>query len=174
MRLEGKKVYLRELVLSDADGNYPNWLNDPEVCRYNSHGEKLYTKEMAKEYIKSITDNPKYKVFAVCVKENDTHIGNISLQSISYEDKSAEFAILFGEKEYMGKGYAKDASEVLLRYGFHDLKLKRIYCGTSEANIPMQKLAASLGMRYIETQPKAFKKHGMVYDIIKYEITKTL
>ncbi len=172
MRLDGERVYLRELCLEDANGNYPNWLNDPVVCKYNSHGEKLYTKEMAIEYIKSVMDNPFCKVFAVCLKSDDTHIGNISLQQISDEHKSAEFAILFGEVSQMGKGYAKDASDILLNYGFNTLRLQRIYCGTSEANKPMQKLADSIGMKFKQRQHKALSKRGLLYDIINYEITK--
>ena len=30
----GKRIYLREVRLTDADGNYGRWLNDPEVTQY--------------------------------------------------------------------------------------------------------------------------------------------
>ncbi|MEA1973664.1 MAG: hypothetical protein U9N34_10310, partial [Candidatus Cloacimonadota bacterium] len=52
---DNKRVYLRPLKLNDAEGNYPHWLNDPEVTKYNSHGDIYYTKAMAIEYIKSVT-----------------------------------------------------------------------------------------------------------------------
>jgi RimJ/RimL family protein N-acetyltransferase len=143
MKLEAKRVYLKPLCLEDANGNYPSWLNDKEVCRYNSHGEVLYTKEMAVEYIKSVQNSSTCRVFAVCLNSGK-HIGNISLQDI--KDSSAEFAILMGEKEFWGKGYAREAGEVLLRYGFEVLNLKSVYCGTSLSNIAMQKLAKALGM----------------------------
>jgi len=147
MILDGKKVYIRPLEPEDANGNYPKWLNDKEVCRYNSHGDVLYTKEMAVEYIKSVEDNPTCKVFAVCDKKSDKHIGNISLQQISHKNQSAEFAILMGEKEFWGRGFAKEAGEILINYGFESLKLKKIYCGTNAKNTSMQHLAVALKMQ---------------------------
>ena len=170
MKLVGKKVYLRYLHIDDANGNYPNWLNDTIVCQYNSHGDKLYTKEMAKEYIEFVTNSLAHKVFAICDLKTDKHIGNISLQQISEKNKSAEFAILLGEKEFMGKGYANEASKILIQYGFMNLKLHRIYCGTSILNIPMQKLALCLGMEQEGIKKDALFKNKEFIDLIEYAI----
>lgn len=54
MKLESNRIYLRALHVNDAEGNYPSWLNDKEVCQYNSHGDTLYTKEMVLSYIQSV------------------------------------------------------------------------------------------------------------------------
>jgi len=170
-RIYGKRVYLRPLALEDADGNYPNWLNDKEVCRYNSHGSISYTKEMAVEYVKSVQNNSTCKVFAICDKKSDRHIGNISLQQISYKDKSAEFAILMGEKEFWGQGFATEAGNLLMEYGFKYLKLNKIYCGTSEANVPMQKLAKKLKMRKIANSNRTMEKNNIIHNIVEYERT---
>ncbi|MEA2091899.1 MAG: GNAT family protein [Campylobacterota bacterium] len=172
MRLEGERIYLRELRVEDAEGNYPNWLNDPEVCRYNSHGEILYIKEMAIEYIKSTQDNPACRVFAICENLSKKHIGNISLQAISIKNRSAEFAILMGEKSFWNRGFAKEAGNLLIEYGFKKLSLHRIYCGTSEANIPMQRLALSLHMKKEGRRKEALFKNDIFYDILEYGILK--
>ena len=172
MKLEGKRVYLRPIMHKDAQGNYPSWLNDEDVCRYNSHGNIVYTREMALEYIDKITNNPLYAVFAICLRENDKHIGNISLQQISKQNKSAEFAILMGDKTQWDKGYAKEASKLLFDYGFGQLDLHRIYCGTSEANIAMQRLALSLGMELEGKRKEAMIKNDKFYDIFEYGIIK--
>lgn len=174
MNLIGERVYLRPLHVNDANGDYPNWLNDKEVCQYNSHGDKLYTQEMALSYIQSIQNSLTCKVFAICDKKSDTHIGNISLQAISKTNESAEFAILLGNRAFWGKGLSKEAGRLLIDYGFGELKLHRIYCGTSEANIPMQHLALALGMELEGKRKEAMKKNGKFYDILEYGIlTKT-
>lgn len=170
MKLIGKRVYLRYLKMDDANGNYPNWLNDPVVCKYNSHGEKLYTKEMAKEYIDFVTNSTIHEVFAICDIKTDKHIGNISLQQISSKNNSAEFAILLGERDFMGKGYANEASKLILNYGFERLSLHRIFCGTSKYNTPMQKLALSLNMTQEGIQKDALYKNNEYIDIILYSI----
>ncbi|MDX9744028.1 MAG: GNAT family protein [Arcobacteraceae bacterium] len=170
MQLVGKNIFLRPLKAEDANGNYPNWLNDKEVCRYNSHGDTLYTKEMALSYIQSVQNNPTCKVFAICLKENNLHLGNISLQSISKKNQNAEFAILMGEKSFWGRGFSKEAAELLLAYGFNELKLHRIYCGTSEANVAMQRLALSLGMELEGRRKEAMYKNGEFLDVLEYGI----
>lgn len=168
----GKHIYLRLLQESDAEGNYPNWLNDKEVCRYNSHGDTLYTKEMALSYIKSTQNNPTCKVFAICDNETDKHIGNIALQAISAKNQSAEFAILMGEKSIWGRGFSKEAAKLLFAYGFNELNLHRIYCGTSEANIGMQRLALSIGMELEGRRKEAMYKNGRFFDVLEYGIIK--
>ena len=165
MKINGERIYLRPLHINDADGNYPSWLNDKVVCQYNSHGDILYTKKMALSYIQSVQNNPTCNVFAICDKVSDKHIGNIALQAISSKNQSAEFAILLGDKAFWGKGLSKEAGKLLIDYGFHTLKLHRIHCGTSEANIPMQHLALALGMKLEGRRKEAlFKK---VEDLVK-------
>lgn len=170
MKLETEHIYLRPLHEEDAEGDYPSWLNDQEVCQYNSHGDILYTKEMALYYIQSVHNNPTCKVFAICDKLTNKHIGNISLQAISTKNQSAEFAILLGNKAFWGKGLSKEAGKLLIAYGFNDLNLHRIYCGTSEANTPMQRLALSLGMELEGRRKEALFKNNRFYDILEYGI----
>jgi RimJ/RimL family protein N-acetyltransferase len=168
MRLQGSRLYLRPLELGDAEGNYPEWLNDPEVCRWNSHGEILYTKAMALEYIESVRNAASAKVFAICMKDGDRHVGNISLQSISERNCSAEFAILIGEKEVYGQGVGYEAAGLLFTYGFEALHLHRIYCGTPVPNIGMKKLAKKLGMHEEGQRKEAFCKGDTFYDVVEY------
>jgi len=168
--LQGKNIFLRELCLQDAQGNYPNWLNDPEVTKYNSHGERTYTKEMAMEYIQMVTDSPSNKVFAIIDLASQQHIGNISLQAINTKARNAEFAILIGEPSVYGKGVGKEAGDLLLDYGFKALKLHRIYCGTSSNNLGMQKLALKLGMQQEGIRRDGLLKNGEFADIIEYGI----
>ena len=170
MKIEGENLYLRPLHVNDALGDYPSWLNDKEVCQYNSHGDILYTQEMALSYIQSVQNSLTCKVFAICDKTSDKHIGNISLQAISTKNQNAEFAILLGDKAFWGKGISKEAGKLLLDYGFTILKLHRIYCGTSEANIPMQHLAISLGMEFEGRRKETLYKNGIFYDILEYGI----
>lgn len=168
MKLQGSQIYLRPLELSDSNGSYPNWLNIPEVCRYNSHGESLYTSEMAHAYIASTIDNPTIKVFAICLNNNDQHVGNISLQQVSVKNQSAEFAILIGEPSIYGKGIGYEAGQLLLEYAFTTLNLHRIHCGTHIDNLGMQHLALKLGMIKEGIRREAIFKNNQFADIVEY------
>lgn len=174
MRLEGEQLYLRPIEERDAEGNYPHWLNDPDVCRYNSHGDVTYTREMAQAYIASVTDNPAYAVFAICLRKDNRHVGNIALQQISAKNRSAEFAILIGEPSVYGKGIGYEAGKLLLDYAFHTLKLHRIYCGTHIENIAMQHLALKLGMSEEGRRREAIFKNGKFADVVEYGLLTTI
>lgn len=170
MKLEGRHIYLRPIALSDADGAYPSWLNNPEVCRYNSHGETLYTKEMAQSYIKSVMENPHTAVFAICLRADERHVGNIALQQISLKNRNAELAILIGEPSVYGSGIGFEASLLLFDYGFNTLCLHRIYCGTHHENKGMRSLAEKLGMTQEGYRREALFKNGQFADIVEYGI----
>lgn len=164
-------VSLRALHLKDAEGNYPNWLNNPEVTKYNSHGDIHYTKKMAEDYITFVQESKTQHVFAIIYEQN--HIGNISLQNIDYKNNSAEFAILIGEPLNYAKGIGFKAGKLLLTHAFNTLTLHRIYCGTSSKNVAMQKLALKLGMKEEGRRIQALYKNKEYVDVIEYGILRS-
>ncbi|HEY3375033.1 MAG TPA: GNAT family N-acetyltransferase [Candidatus Aquicultor sp.] len=170
--LIGQNIYIRSLREDDLEGNYIQWLNDSEVCKYNSHHTFPYSEGSAEAYIKSTFNSQNALVLAIVLQENDLHIGNVALQNIDFVSRSAEFAILIGEKDYWGKGYSKEAALLVLSHGFMELNLHRIYCGTSIENIPMQRLAIYLGMIEEGRKREALFKHGRYIDTIEYSVLK--
>jgi len=170
--LDGKEIYLRPLLISDINENYIGWLNDSKVCKYNSHHIFPYNQHQAEEYLKAISLSKEVLVLAIVIKKSKKHIGNVSLQRIDLLNSNAEFAILLGDKNYWGKGIAKQASLLIMTHGFLALNLHRIYCGTAAGNIPMQKLAKYLGMHEEGRRKEAQFKNGAYNDALEYGILK--
>jgi ribosomal-protein-alanine N-acetyltransferase len=168
--LIGDKLYLRPLEKTDINGNYVSWLNDAEICQFNSHHFFQYSKEKAEDYIAKVNRSSSEIVLAIVCKENDLHIGNISLQNINLLSRNAELAILLGDKNYWGKGYSKEASKILVNHGFTELNLHRIYCGTSADNLAMQNIAGYLGMQQEGRRLEALYKSGKYVDIVEYGV----
>ena len=170
--LKGNLVYMRALEKKDAEGNYFQWLNDEEVCRYNSHAVFPNTEAGMNAFLDSQHTAKDRIVLAIVTNRENLHIGNISLQNIDWISKTAEFAILLGEKEFWGKGYSTEASLLMCDYGFTKLNMHRIYCGTSEKNIGMQKLASKMKMQQEGVRRSALFKNGEYHDIIEYGVLK--
>lgn len=168
--LKGNQIYLRALTISDAEGNYRNWLNDHEVVQFNSHGRFPMTLDKLVSYINSTTSSTNTLILAIVDANTNNHIGNISLQSINWIDRNAEIAFLLGEKSYWGKGIMYEAGSILLKHAFDVLNLHRVYCGTSEENKGMQKLAQKLGMVQEGKRMEAIFKDGNYYNIIEFGI----
>lgn len=171
--LKGERIHLRALERKDVDGNYFQWLNDPEVCQFNSHAIFPNTESSMFEFLESQHKAADKVVLAIIDSETDIHIGNLSLQRIDWLCRQAEFAILVGEKEYWGKGYSTEAAILICNYGFTTLNLNRIYCGTSELNVGMQKLAAKLKMKKEGVRREALFKNGQHNDLFEYGVLRS-
>lgn len=170
--LTGERVILRGLTMQDLDGPYVSWLNDAEVCAHNSHHIYPYSREQGADYIKGTQGSRSALVLAVVLKETDEHIGNMTLQNINSISQNAEFAVLMGVKEHWGKGLAKEAAFLISHHGFTELNLHRIYCGTNETNIGMQKLAEYLGMKLEGRSREAQYKAGRYNDVLHYGVLR--
>ena len=168
--LVGERLVLRALEESDADGEYPGWLNDEEVSRGNAHHRHPYTRESALDYIRRSRASIEELVLAMALKDSGRHIGNITLKRIDPVYRSAEFAILLGARDSSGQGYSKEAGRLLCDHGFFTLNLRRIHCGTFESNVPMQKLAEHLGMHLEGRRRQAAFKDGRWLDVLEYGV----
>jgi ribosomal-protein-alanine N-acetyltransferase len=169
--LKGENYILRPLTIEDVQGNYKNWLNDPEVNSYNTHARFPRTENYLVDYVNSLNNLNNIIVLAIVDPlENNKHIGNISLQSINWIDRSSEIAFILGEKTYWGKGVMFECGKLLIEHAFKTLNLNRIACGTSSLNVGMQKLAIKLGMSQEGIRKNAIFKNGIYADIIEYGI----
>lgn len=169
----GNSVSLRVLEERDVDGPYATWLNDPEVCRFNSHARFPVGKEELKKYVREAKQTSSMQVFAIVTKRGETHIGNISLQNINYIDRSAELAIIIGDKRYWGKGIGLEAWKLIMNYGFRILNLHRLYCGCADKNLGMRKIAEKSGMKPEGRRREAFFKDGGYDDTLEFGILET-
>lgn len=170
--LKGEQIYLRALEEKDLEGNYFQWLNDEEVCKFNSHALFPNTMTKMRDYFESTQQGSSQVVLAIVSIDGDKHLGNISLQGINWVDRTAEFAILLGERAFWGKGISSEAALLICDYGFKRLNLNRIYCGTSEENVGMQKLAVKLKMQKEGVRRKAIYKFGEYKDMWEYGVLR--
>jgi ribosomal-protein-alanine N-acetyltransferase len=168
----GEKIYLRPLDLNDLNGNYINWLNDPIVTLQNSHHLFPNSKIDLENYIRNAYVSNDKLPLAIVDINNDKHIGNISLVDINYINRRANWGLVIGEKEYWGKGVAKEASILILKHAFETLNIKRIFSGTTEKNIGGQKLMEAVGMIREGISRKHIYKNGEYLDIVNYGVLK--
>jgi RimJ/RimL family protein N-acetyltransferase len=170
--LIGERVYLRALRDEDADGPYAGWFNDEEVCRGNSHHVHPYTREAAVAYIRETRNRKDCLVLAIALIDGAPHVGNVALQRIDPIARSAEFAIVIGEREAWGKGIGKEAGRLICQHGFSALNLNRIHCGTFESNDAMRRLAVDLGMREEGRRREAAFKDGRFVDLVEFGVLR--
>ena len=144
MTLEGKKVRLRPLSLEDID-HVMMWVNDPEVTRTLLIGRYPMSREAEREWIEArMKPSATETVFAIETKEGQ-YLGGINLFRIHPVERHAELGIVIGRKSAWGKGYATEAMELLIRYGFCELNLHMIYLGVMASNAAAKRVYERLG-----------------------------
>lgn len=170
--LIGEIVYLRTITEADLTPRYRDWFNDKEVCGGNSHHRFPNYDENMRDYYESTIQSRNNLILAICDKETDLHIGNVSLQEIDTVNQSAEFAIIIGDKNFWKKNCGREAMKLIVSHGFQELNLHRIYFGTYDNNTGMQNLGLSFGFREEGRFKEAVWKGGGWKDIIHYAILR--
>jgi ribosomal-protein-alanine N-acetyltransferase len=170
--ITGEKVFLRTITERDLTAAYRDWLNDEDVNRYNSHHRFPNYDEDMREYYETVIKSRENIVLAICDAATKEHIGNIALENINFINRSAELAILIGEKSHWGKGAGKEACALLIRHAFDTLNLHRVYCATSSENAGMQALARALGFTEEGRSREAQFKNGGFNDFIHFGLLK--
>lgn len=164
--LKTDRLCLEPLNLKHANEKYVNWLNDPDVYKYlDTRGGQ--TIDTIKEFI-TIQNNHKIYIWAIIDKKSNNHIGNIKIDPINKMHQFGEYGILIGDKDYWGKGYAKEASEAVIDFFFNNNNyLRKINLGVVKNNVGAVKLYKKLGFK----QEGYLEKH-LVYDGIEEDVIR--
>jgi UDP-4-amino-4,6-dideoxy-N-acetyl-beta-L-altrosamine N-acetyltransferase len=104
--------------------------------------------------------------FVIVALETNRVVGTIGLSHIDRRHRRAEYGVLLGEPEARGKGYAADASRLLLRYAFEDLRLQRVFLHVFADNAPALRLYERLGFKTEGCLRQHLVKDGRPRDVL--------
>ncbi len=131
--LEGERVVFRPYNEDDLDLIFV-WFNDPVVTYYMFTGQRPQTKGALRDAMEKDVQSEKNVVFTVIDKESQEAVGVVGLYDIHPTAHKAEMRIIIGNKNFWGKGYGTEITELITYYGFGRLNLNRIYLGFTDEN----------------------------------------
>src|SRR5207247_2890820 len=102
-------------------------------------------------------------ILAICLRESQRHIGNITLNSILWVHGSAELSIMIGAKDLWGKGLGKEAISAVSQHAFHSMGLRRLWA--ESPNPAFNRAVRALGWRHEGTKRRAFLLDGELVDV---------
>ena len=114
---------LRKLEEKDAELMF-EWMHDSSVVEHLQTDFESKTIEDCKAFIKDANNDNTTHLHMAIINDQDEYMGTVSLKNITKND--AEFAITI-RKVAMGQGYSRYAMKEIIRIGFEELKLNRIY-----------------------------------------------
>ncbi|MCP4633875.1 MAG: GNAT family N-acetyltransferase [candidate division Zixibacteria bacterium] len=171
--LKTKRLVLRPFNLDDAP-QVQKLAGDKEIARTTLLIPHPYKDSDAKEWI--ITHKPMLKedksvTYAVILAETDDLIGAIGL-TLSKKYEHAELGYWIGVP-YWGKGFCTEAANGVLKYGFNELGLHRIFAHHMTSNPASGKVMDKIGMLYEGCCRQHVKRWDEYHDIKLYGILKS-
>jgi len=145
--LEGERIYLRDVRLSDVNESYYRWLNDPKVTRFLEIRYTPHSIEDIRRFVEEMDGKPDEVFLAICLKDGGRHIGNIKLGPINRIHRFADISLLIGEKECWGRGYATEAIAAIVRFAFNVQNLNKLRAGCYSENRGSEKAFLKVGFR---------------------------
>ncbi len=162
--VEGDRVYLRDLLVSDIGPAYHRWMNDSETTQYLESRFGDNSLQGIRDFVSSATANSDIIFFAIISKDDDKHIGNVKIGPVNHAHKFADVGIMIGEKDYWGKGFATETIKLIISYAFNVLKLHKLNAGCYELNKGSENAFKKAGFVQEGIRKKHFKYNGKFID----------
>ncbi len=170
--LTGDKVGLRAMRREDLP-TYQNWLNDKVVTEYLEMGWGPYSEVDLEATYQETLDNKKAMVFVICDLKTGKPIGTAGLYLIHWPGRRAQYRILIGDRNYLGKGIGTAVNKMIVKHGFERMNLNTIYLGVNAENIGAFKSYENAGFIKDGVHREFVYNNGRYYDSIAMSILRS-
>ena len=172
-RIETKRLILRDYLPEDWERVHA-YGGNPEFSRFEAWGPNSPedTRKFVNDMVLQASQTPRFKFdFAICLKESALLIGGCGIR------REAELSCIANlgwavHPEFQSKGYATEAAEALVRFGFDHLQLKIIYATCDARNTASFKVMEKLGMERVGLLKGDRMQKGHLRDTLRYEFTE--
>ncbi len=158
-------ILLRRIEPKDLDALYDQ-KNDPEVAALLGGFTTGYSRGELKDWLEHHRKRPDECMWAIARLEDDTCLGHVGFYQIDHRIRSAEFAIMIGDRTRWGSGIGYACTKFAINYGFGELNLNRIHLSTLSSNERAIRLYQALGFHEEGRLRQAQYKGGHYLDVI--------
>ena len=168
-----KDVFMGSLVrLSAFDPQemskaFPRWNSNSEYFRLlNSSARPLQSSKAALKWMEEEVNELPLDgyYFGIRTLAEDKLIGELGLDVVNWPGRDAFVGLGIGETEYWSKGYGTDVMNVLLRFAFMEINLRRVSLGVFEYNPRAIRSYEKVGFRHEGRMRGLLKREGRRWD----------
>jgi RimJ/RimL family protein N-acetyltransferase len=109
--------------------------------------------------------SPASYFFSIRTLAADKLIGELSLDVVTWPGRDAFVGLGIGETEYWSRGYGTDVMNVLLRFAFTEINLRRVTLSVFEYNPRAIRSYEKAGFRHEGRMRKVLNKEGKRWDV---------
>lgn len=152
--LETERLLLRQFTAADED-NLVMLDSDPDVMKFLTGGvptpRAAIHDDILPAFLRSYDHFPGFGVWATLERASGDFIGWVGLrppEGGGPENVTVGYRL---QRAFWGKGYATEAASALIRKGFTELGVQRVYATTYQDNIASQRVMEKLDMTLVRT-----------------------
>ena len=127
------RVYLRRLTPEDVTDIYIEWFRDSIVTEFLNSRD--LTQDDVTRYIVEGAEKKIHYMYGIFDDETDLHIGNIKVGPIQWDNLVSDLVCVIGDRNYWGKGLAKEAIRLGNRVAFDVHGMRKVSGGIASGNI---------------------------------------
>ncbi len=125
--LKGEYVGLRSVEKNDLP-ILLEWRNQPEYRQFFREYRELNLENQNRWFDIKVMEDSSTIMFTIIDLQNGEILGACGLCYIDWINRNADFSIYIGKDNiYIDKKYAYDAARVMMKYGFEELNLHRLW-----------------------------------------------
>lgn len=155
-----KKIDLKRVEKKDLE-QLRLWRNEPDLRKYFREHKDITETDQLNWYESKVLNDPNQYNFSIFAK--DKLIGHCGLYYVDWINRSAEFGIYVGDRDYRNGGYGSESLRALVKFGFEDLNLNKIWCEVYSNNESIH-VYKHLGFVYEGTLRDAYFNEGRYWD----------
>jgi len=152
----------------DISPNQRSWRNVPGMMRWFRQNHMI-TRSQQADWVERIEEDPTIEMFGIRADHHEC--GTIGLTGIDRDHRKAEYSILIAA-DYQQRGIGCVALALLLRYGFLNLGMNKIWGEIIEGNTGGLLVATKLGFHEVGKWRQHYFKEGRYVDCHCVDITR--
>ena len=164
--IEGKRIHIRKLDPANDMEILKEWLKDKSGRQF------LLSRITAQTIDIERIVNDDWNVFGIITTHDNAPVGCVAYLGFNCEQRKAELRKLIGEPTMRGKGYAKEATQLWIRYGLTALDLKKIHLSTFHTDMRNVRLNEDLGFKVEGILRNEICVDGVYLDVLRMGLWK--
>ena len=147
------------------------WVRDEEFRRlFLMRGEPTRAKHKA--YFENVLNDRTQRVYAVLCEV--CHVGNGGIKNIAPGQEEGELWVYVGLSAMRGQGIGKNATSLLIREAFENLKLLTVYVHVAKLNDHALKMFSGLGFTQSAGRDIPEEWRDRQHEIVRMRLERTL
>ena len=163
----GSLVRLSAFDPEEMSKVFPRWNSNSEYFRLlNSSARPMQSSKAALKWMEEEAGemSPEGYYFGIRTLAEDKLIGELGLDVVNWPGREAFVGLGIGETEYWSKGYGTDVMNVLLRFAFMEINVRRVSLGVFEYNPRAIHSYEKVGFRHEGSMRRLLKREGRRWD----------